>query len=1323
MAKDSQSLPNLAHLDRSASELAEQLCATFAQSWETEYPILIEQQLRKISPSHRPILLRELLEIELEIRTARKDRFHINEYLERFPNESELIELVFRKTIGRRKLGDYELLDEIGHGGMGNVYRARQVFLDQMVAVKVLSQHYNSNAHIVSRFRHEMRMIGGLDHPNIVQALNAGESSGTLYLAMEYVDGRSLQTVVTKFAGQSHRDMHEETGHQPDGAVASRFPIGAAAEVIRQAALGLEHASEQGLVHRDIKPANLMVTKKGVVKILDLGLGKFRAENQLDVSHEAGLTQFGTTMGTAGYMAPEQWENAINVDVRADIYSLGCTFFFMLTGKTPLDASGATSHRERLLARLEGNIPHISGLRPDCPPEFGDILSKMLAKEAEDRYRTPTELLQAVTPFANFIELQSLIASLPEAFEVNLCSMPVYRSGLHESDHDNDWNSDFANRSRESRLSHSGSRYSVGNAHSCPPASAGPTTDTQRWTQIVFTLLRYGMKPALGLVLCAFLCIFALYNVNDLAEKELADQPRHTESSTDNPLPSLSLLHDANTDMSAVYSLPEEYFARNALANDAMAGNIMTDQLGHGVSVGSRIGTQIPELETASNDLVQLPGLNGQWWFAETPWFLPYVRERVPCALQPGQNSSIDRVALLLHRSKDKSWLSNLSMPYLTADIVRAREYLWYFINNILIPDEFPPHEKALLDGLYHTFETPADKGEMLQHFRSLLADYETAMLPIPDEDRTAMQYHTIALMQHYIAQQSNDLSLVEPAKASYQAALDKYESMSQLEGGEAEDVLPAPIAAIRQLWVVCLSDSARFSYWTDNDFEKFRENAVEILSLNNAQRSNLFLAEFFTVYGSIAATAGINSDTFFRRAGHFLDISEITETDHPLRAHISERFAWSLVEQCKFKEAAQQFAEALRLRENNARNTRNVQAAVEVFNNKRGLALCKQYQGDAEGAQAMFAQIVQEVETALTQANEQYPVPQRHINNLKHILSSTLERYGDCVFYGGTASFGTPYSRVARSNVRLAAELYGRARNTAVNDSALYISDCKLAIIKAQKGVLDEAKTILDQLPCPTKTATFGSAQRRANKLRHIAELVYKLRLSELEEDAETVQESLASLRRFLLQHVASDPSNELRYRRESLEALLFGTELLITTKLKLDGEDKAQDDVFILDMLLMPFASLDDSRPFFYRFYDLAIQCFHDSKEQDIVNQLRFIKQSRLWKPLSNDVEVYFFYFSPHGGTSPNGIVILDPADKTKPVERFVIPYTRQVVKDAAGAGQVLILPPELANRILTDRAEGRKPDISFSDLPCWYRTNDALQDDDWPFDVPML
>ncbi len=1185
----------------------------------------MEQQLSKVSPKNRSTLFRELLEIEVELRVAQNEKFYVEEYLERFPLESKLIYPIFQKTVSRKKLGDYELLDEIGRGGMGIVYRGRQIFLDQTVAIKVLSQHYHSDAHVVSRFRREMRMIGGLHHPNIVQALNAGESSGTLYLAMEYVDGYNLHVLVKK-TGEKEKlritncELRDEEALQP---CFSTIPIGAAAEVIRQAAFGLEHACEQGLVHRDLKPANLMITKTGVVKILDLGLGKFRAENRLNESLEPALTQFGATMGTVDYMAPEQWENATDVDIRADIYSLGCTLFFMLTGIAPLDAEGSMSQRQKLLARLEGSVPDIEKFRPDCPPELVEVLKKMVAGKPADRYQTPTELLEAITPLADFNELKSVLLTVPVAFESDKESTPAFRTGHEDTVHGNDWSA-YSEQSQRTTRSNRGIYQSF---HVLSPSF---------W---------YGYKPALLIFLCALVCFLVFRTFNEPVKEPL------------------SVDSDSKPPMVLPIQTPKKV-------------------------------TEIPNFEEITGDLVQLPGLGGQWWFVEMPWYLPFVREAVPDALRHGQNE----------------WISATPLPYLDPNVGQAREFLWEWVNRTA--KEFPSYKKTLIEQVYQAFDKRLEKEEMVQVLRHLLMDYNAAISLLPETELAASDYHTIALLQHRIAQQASDQTLALEARNSYKTALEKYSQTAESGDGEKSQIA-------RQLRMVCLSDHARLSFWIDNDFAAFEKEAETILALEDVRRTDLFLIEFFTAYGDYCTAASKNNDLLFEKANEILSDSKIAALDHPLRAYISERFAWSLIDQCKFKEAEEQFSEALRFRKNNFERSRNPLAEIYVFHNQHGLAICRRYLGDTEGAKTMFAEVAQKVEAALKPTDFQEPSQQRYFSSLNERLSNTLERYGDCVLYGGAASFGTPYSRISPSDMKLAADLYERSRSQAVNKAVWYVMSCKAAIVKSMSGAVDDAKTILDELTTQAPGIAFGSDQHRATMMRQVADYVYLLKRGEQEKDAVKIAEGLDLLRRFLLRF-DSETSSGSRYRREPLELQLFCVEVLITSKLSEGNISAARTEVANLEPLLLPFVSLGSTRPFFYPFYDLAIQCFAEPDERTIINQLRFIRQSRLWQEdaaVTEERETFYFYFSPQGG-----FAIFAPTDKAKPTLRFTIPYTRQEVKEAAGSGKKLTLPVELADLILAERSEGRDPVISFSDLPCWFRKSDALQDADWPFDVPI-
>jgi serine/threonine protein kinase len=264
----------------------------------------------------------------------------------------------------------YRVLRLLGEGGMGSVYEAEQVVMQRRVALKVIRRADTAGPAALERFRREVRAAARLSHPNIVGAYDA-ETAGKLhFLVMEYVEGITLAWLV------------KERG---------RLPIDEACEYIRQAALGLQHAHERGLVHRDLKPDNLIRCSDGTVKILDFGLAALTAEGG------GGLTEANVVMGTPDYMAPEQAEDSHSADIRADLYSLGCTLYFLLRGKPPYPAPTPLL---KVLAHRDKPVPSLRGARPDVPPGLARALERLLAKRPEDRYQTPGEVAAALAPFA-----------------------------------------------------------------------------------------------------------------------------------------------------------------------------------------------------------------------------------------------------------------------------------------------------------------------------------------------------------------------------------------------------------------------------------------------------------------------------------------------------------------------------------------------------------------------------------------------------------------------------------------------------------------------------------------------------------------------------------------------------------------------------------------------------------------------------------------------------------------------------------------------------------------------------------------------------------
>ena len=271
-------------------------------------------------------------------------------------------------------IGNYVVLDKLGQGGMGQVYTARHTRMDRIVAIKVLPAAATKSPDAVKRFQREVKAAAKLTHPNIVTAHDADEHRGVHFLVMECVAGKDLARLV------------REQGP---------FPIRQAVDVIVQAARGLEYAHRQGVIHRDIKPQNMLLDMQGVVKILDMGLA--RLEEQIG-SQDDGLTHSGAVMGTLDYMAPEQAMDTKTADARADIYSLGCTLHYLLTGKAPY---GGNSLAAKIVAHRMHPIPSLCEQRSDVPETLDAIFQKMVAKNPTERPQTMTELLT---------DLQTLVA-------------------------------------------------------------------------------------------------------------------------------------------------------------------------------------------------------------------------------------------------------------------------------------------------------------------------------------------------------------------------------------------------------------------------------------------------------------------------------------------------------------------------------------------------------------------------------------------------------------------------------------------------------------------------------------------------------------------------------------------------------------------------------------------------------------------------------------------------------------------------------------------------------------------------------------------------
>jgi hypothetical protein len=297
-------------------------------------------------------------------------------------------------------LGGYEILKQLGKGGMGTVYLARQVSLDRHVALKTMNPEWAADPRFLTRFTREAYAAAQLTHHNILQIYDIGEEKGTPFFSMEFVQGSNLGALV-------HRS--------------GKLDVEAAVGYLLQAARGLKYAHEQGMVHRDIKPDNLMLNQHGIVKVADLGLVKTpqaaaqeeAAEQGTEVPEDAEVTSVGVAMGTPAYMAPEQSLNAAGVDQRADIYSLGCTLYVLLTGRPPFQGKTAmevmSKHQTEPIVRPEK-------LEKRVPGEISNILMRMLAKKPEERYQ---DLGAVITDLEKFLGVQTAGPFSPQQEQVD----------------------------------------------------------------------------------------------------------------------------------------------------------------------------------------------------------------------------------------------------------------------------------------------------------------------------------------------------------------------------------------------------------------------------------------------------------------------------------------------------------------------------------------------------------------------------------------------------------------------------------------------------------------------------------------------------------------------------------------------------------------------------------------------------------------------------------------------------------------------------------------------------------------------------------------
>lgn len=347
-------------------ERIDDLCAGFEQRWQDNAPVSIESVIQTESEPHaREALLAELIALEVDYRRRRGESPQRQEYRERFAADAPVVDAAFGASEGSKSAFELptlqrlaelfpalEIIELVGAGGMGAVYRAKQKGLDRVVALKILPEELSQDVKFALRFTREARTLAKLNHPNIVALYEFGTASDTYYFLMEFVEGTTLRDVV---AGGNLAPTH-------------------ALAIVPHLCDALQYAHDQGVIHRDIKPENILISADGSVKIADFGLSRILGNGE----SQHVLTATHQIMGTPRYMAPEQLEGAHSVDHRADIYSLGVVIYEMLTGELPIGRFAAPSKKVQLDVRLD------------------EVVLRTLEKEPQRRYQRASELKSEV---------------------------------------------------------------------------------------------------------------------------------------------------------------------------------------------------------------------------------------------------------------------------------------------------------------------------------------------------------------------------------------------------------------------------------------------------------------------------------------------------------------------------------------------------------------------------------------------------------------------------------------------------------------------------------------------------------------------------------------------------------------------------------------------------------------------------------------------------------------------------------------------------------------------------------------------------------------
>ena len=706
----------------------------------------------------------------------------------------------------------------------------------------------------------------------------------------------------------------------------------------------------------------------------------------------------------------------------------------------------------------------------------------------------------------------------------------------------------------------------------------------------------------------------------------------------------------------------------------------------------------IADLKQLTAGLALLPGLNGQWWFDEMPWYTPFARQAVENAL-----TLAERPGAILGDKPDM---------YMSANTVAVQKWLWDVVSRCREPLSEP--QNRLLDDLKEISELNVDDAALADGLEKAIRQFEAD----PDSANwSALDRHTHACLQHKLASIRWNLTptglssrqLAEDAKKSYEEALDRYPPN-------------------HLLWRLCLADSALLYSRLLGDYRKDDTKPGEgrrrfYEATQGANVPSLFKLVTLVTWGTEASnhalTAGDYETQPFDDAENLLAQIDremgIPLANHPLRAQVHTSRGWSLMSQWEVAKAREAFLVANGILGVNCKN--NLFSMVEFFHTRHGLAIAARYQGNTNGVQTGFSGLVGEkvfgregsqgeIEEAIDAANHlpDQPGRQRYLRDLTERWANSAERWADCQLYGGAASGGA-----VSLNSDQACKLYDRARRMAPEPGNRVVMTCKYCILGALRGELPEAARIFAAEVTPVKDEdVIGSDRRRAALIRQVASAVLALK------DQQRTSEGQKALREFLGQFHTSNYYDA--NRGETLEMRLFAAELLLASELQTSGAKAAQIDLKYLDRLLEVFKGREKMQPFLRRYYELAVRAAGKDQPGAMAEYLFAARASRRQEsPPSPQTTRVVFHLAAADDPDPgdNYAIVATPGT--------IVPlkFTRKEVQQAANSGQTLPMPEELLKLIEAEQKGGRNTVGYWDDTPCFFELPQGLSKDDWkPF-----